>query len=41
LFDDLTITKPTGEVPRLPVAPHPFFASSPSGSIGRSIEGIE
>jgi predicted Zn-dependent protease len=29
LFDDLTITKPSGEVPRLPVAPHPFFARSP------------
>jgi predicted Zn-dependent protease len=41
LFDDLTITKPTGEVPRLPVAPHPFFVLSPSDSDRRSIQGLD
>jgi hypothetical protein len=26
LFDDLTLRKPAGEIPKPPVSPHPFFA---------------
>lgn len=29
LFEELTLRKPSGSMPRLPIAPHPFFAEVP------------
>ena len=33
LFEDITLKKPSGEVPKPPVAPHPYFDRPPSGTI--------
>ena len=29
LFEELTLRKPAGNMPRLPIAPHPYFAEAP------------